>query len=97
MKYSARITEDRRLVILRLLAETPGYNCNTSILQSALEDFGHSVSRDVVHTDVAWLAEQGLVSIEAIATVDRVTLTNRGVDVAAGRAVVPGVRRPNPA
>jgi Fe2+ or Zn2+ uptake regulation protein len=91
-----RLNEDRRLVILRLLAETPEYRLNESTMAVALEDFGHPVSRDQVRTDFAWLAEQGLVNLEELVEIKIATATVRGLDVAAGRAIVPGVRRPSP-
>lgn len=42
----------------------------------------------------AGLKEQGLVMVEDIGTVLVARLTERGADVAAGRAIVPGVKRP---
>ncbi|EER3662535.1 ArsR family transcriptional regulator, partial [Escherichia coli] len=54
------ITEDQRLVILRSLADYNG-ELGESVLQDCLDDYGHRVSRDTVHTHIAWLAEQGLV------------------------------------
>jgi Fe2+ or Zn2+ uptake regulation protein len=89
-------TSDRRLVLLRLLAESDGYEANSSVLQMAIEPFGHNVSRDVVHTDLAWLAEQGLVNVEDLASIKVATLSSRGLDVANGRATVPGIKRPGP-
>lgn len=44
-----------------------------------------------------WLAEQGLVRTEELeAGVLVAAITERGLDVAGGRAVVPGVRRAPP-
>lgn len=95
--YARHVTEDRRLVILRILSDVPGYSSNSSILASVLADaWGHSVPRDQLHTDLAWLAEQGLLEVEPVASVHRAILTARGLDVAAGRATVPGVKRPGP-
>jgi hypothetical protein len=51
-------------------------------------------SRDQVAADLHWLAEQGLLTAEDHEAVLVVTLSERGADVAAGRAIVPGVRRP---
>ncbi|MDH4229978.1 MAG: ArsR family transcriptional regulator [Nitrospirota bacterium] len=97
MSFAALHTGDRRLVILRLLAEDPDYAAGEAILQTALARFGHGVSRDQVRTDFAWLAEQELVTVEVVAdSVHVARLTQRGADVAAGRASVPGVRRPGP-
>lgn len=94
--FTQRLAEDRRLVILRLLAEAPGYAGNESILHRAAATFGHVVSRDVIRTDLSWLAEQGLVVVEEIASIMVATVTQRGLDVAAGTATVPGVQRPSP-
>jgi len=93
--YQEILDEDRRLVILRFLAEG-GYSLNTSVLHSALESFGHRVSRDRVKGDAAWLAEQGLVTLDDVGPVTVLTVKERGLDVAAGRIVAPGVKRPGP-
>ena len=70
------------------------------VLHEVLDSLGHGVSRDQLLADLAWLAEQGLVACDCLkpggngCTV--ATLTPRGLDVALGRAVVPGVKRPLP-
>lgn len=98
MSFSALLAEDRRLAILRILEGDARYATNDSVMQTALDRIGHSVSREMVRSDFAWLAELGLVEIEQVAaTVHVARLTGRGVDVAAGRASVPGVKRPRPA
>ena len=89
-------SENRRCAFLRFLAEDVDYAMNTSLLQSALDAVGHGVSRDCVNADAAWLAEQGLVSCEDLGGIIVVKITQRGLDVAEGRAVVPGVKRPGP-
>ena len=94
--FAERLAEDRRLVILRLLEQTPGYFANESLIHSSLADFGLAVSRDQVRTDLSWLAEQGLATNEDVAGVMVVCATTRGLDTAAGRAIVPGVKRPGP-
>lgn len=94
--YHELVAADRRLVILRLLAEDPDYRINSSILQQGLDVFGHNVSRDKLHTELGWLAEQELIQCEQVTSVLVVTLTRRGLDVAQGRAMVPGVKRPGP-
>lgn len=96
MSFAELLTEDRRLSLLRLLAEAPGTEANTYVLTTGLRAVGHGCSGDQVETDAAWLAEQGLVSLEDLGKVRVVHLTQRGEDVAAGRAVVPGVKRPVP-
>ena len=95
--FAKTFTEDRRLVILRLLSESPNYSANGSIIHTALGQFGHNVSRDQVRTDLAWLKEQELVGVEVVGDQLHVaTLTQRGLDVAQGRATVPGIKRPSP-
>lgn len=94
MKFYEFLREDQRLVILRLLAELPAYSANSSVLYSALSQYGHYPSRDAVKNELYWLQEQGLISIDDIGTVIVATLTPRGLDVATGRAIVPGVKRP---
>ena len=89
------ISKDRRLVILRALNDQ-NYALNESILQAVLQELGHNVSRDVVRSELAWLEEQGLVTLSvAGGRITVATLTERGGDVATGRAKVPGVRRPS--
>jgi len=94
--FRTLITEDRRLFMLRFLSEAPAMALNTSVLHTALDAYGHAVSRDQVETDAAWLAEQGLITLEEVGPVRVAELTGRGADVAQGRAVVPGVKRPGP-
>lgn len=97
MSYQDHVQENRRLTILRLLEREPDYAVNDSVIQMTLAEFGHGVSRDVVRTDFAWLQEQGLTTVRVIAErVQVCKLTPRGVDVARGLVVVPGVQRPSP-
>lgn len=94
--YADLMNEDERLVILRALEQDLGYSHNESILHSVLERFGHKCSRDKVKTHLTWLQEQGLLTLETVGNIYVATITQRGADVATGRAMVPGVRRPSP-
>ena len=94
--FTEHFAEDRRLVILRVLAKAPAFTANEYLVQSAIAAYGHAVSRDLVRTDLAWLAEQGLVTVERVHTTHVARMTARGDDVQAGRATVPGVKRPLP-
>ena len=96
MSFAQALSEDRRLVLLRFLAEAPGYSANESLLTDCLRGVGHNVSRDQVRTDLAWLAEQGLLTLEEIADIRMARINQRGVDTAHGRAIAPGVKRPSP-
>lgn len=95
------IEKDRRLVILRSLQEDDDYSLNESLLAKVLEAYAHGVPRDVLRADLAWLAEQGLVTVDDLPRPGKeplmvAKLTSRGADVAEGRARVPGVARPTP-
>jgi hypothetical protein len=96
MGYKEVLLEHQRLSVLRLLAEAGGYSLNTSVIQDALDSLGLEASRDQVATICSWLAEQGLVRIEDVGAVTVVHGTARGLDVAAGKALQPGVKRPSP-
>lgn len=97
--FAERLREDRRLVILRILAEQPAFRMNSSLLHAGLHHLGVAAARDDVLTDSHWLRDQALVHLEAVPEVPGlhlVTLTPRGLDVASGAACVPGVSRPSP-
>lgn len=97
MSYQAHFARHLRLAMLRLLTEAPGYALNSSIMTDALAELGLSASRDQVRSELAWLAEQGLALCDELPGGLMVaTLTERGGDAAAGRAIVPGVQRPGP-
>lgn len=93
-KYAQYLAEDRRLVILHILSEMPAYRANSSVIYSLLSSWGHEPSRDQVKSDLRWLEEQLLLTAEEVGSVLLATLSERGADVAAGRALVPGVKRP---
>lgn len=94
MSFSDYLRKDVRLVVLRILSEMPSYRANSSVIATVLHQFGHAVTRDQVKTELRWLAEQGLISIDEAGSVLVATLTERGQDVAEGRAVVDGIARP---
>ncbi len=88
--------QDLRLCILRFLNEDADYTINESLLHTLVGTMGHHPSRDQLRTQIRWLQEQGLVTVEEPAGVLIPTLTERGRDVALGRGRVDGVKRPGP-
>ncbi len=88
--------ERRRLVILQLLKDDPDYKINDALLQELLAELGFGVSQAVLLSDLALLDDMQLISITELAGAVLAVLRNRGVDVACGTAVVPGVARPRP-
>jgi len=93
MSAAERIAEtDRRRAILAALMLAPSYRLALRALRAQLDLVGYGVSLDRLEMDVAWLEEMGLAGM-----VDEVAfLTARGADVVTGRAVAPGVKRPEP-
>ncbi len=94
--FAERVTESMRRVTLELLKEADGYDLNIYILRSGLADFGYRPSMDKLRSEISWLAEQGYLSVRDVGGTVIATLTERGQDVAAGNAQVPGVARPDP-
>jgi hypothetical protein len=92
--YADHVTQDRRLVLLRVLLDSAAYRANEYMLQTMVETLGHVVSADQIRTELAWLREQGLITTEDVAGVRIAKLITRGEDVARGRVEVPGVKRP---
>ncbi|HEX2882275.1 MAG TPA: hypothetical protein VHO25_22295 [Polyangiaceae bacterium] len=97
MTLASTFSEDRRLCILRLLHGC-GYTANESVLQSALEEFGHKMTRDQVRNELTWLEQQGFITLEVVAGKTTVAhLTEQGGEVATGRGGKrPGVKLPSP-
>lgn len=96
MNFNEFQTRDRRLVLLRGLEAAVQYRANALLLRRYCDAMGHVVSADRIEADLAWLAEQSLATTEQHAGVTIATLTQRGQDVAVGRAEHPGVQRPMP-
>lgn len=88
------MAEHQRLSILISLVQVPGFQLNESIIQDSLDVYGLDISRDGVRTQLTWLQEQGLVSIDHVGKLMVATITGRGEDVAKGRSFVPGIKRP---
>ena len=96
MTYAQTFAEHVRLCILRSLSEA-GNSTNSSILTDIVNGFGLPASRDAIETHLAWLEEQGFVRLERpVPSITVAKLTKRGLDVAEGRARVPGVKNRGP-
>ena len=95
-KFADLVAEDQRLRILQLLDQAEGYDLSDRIVSDALAGIGHRPSTDKLRAELAWLEEQGLVTTHTVGSIVVATATARGLDVAHGRARVPGVKRPGP-
>jgi len=96
MTFEDLLKADLRLVALLSLAQDPGYAHNEYVLKEMLGQLGHTVSRDKLRTELAWLKEQGLIDLHDVSGTMVAKLTGRGKDVSEGSVVVPGVKRPEP-
>jgi len=96
MSFAEHYAKHLRIAILRVLSGAPSCTTNSSILHSALPEVGLTPTRDQIKTELAWMAEQGLLTVGDHPGLVVATLTERGLDVAEGRTVVPGVQRPSP-
>ena len=86
-----------RILLLQLLHQLPQYRTNCRVLRDSADALGQSATLAKVRTELAWLAEQGLITTEVLQPELTVaTLTERGAEVAVGRSIVPGVHRPAP-
>ena len=98
MPINKLISEHQRCAILRSLNEAPGMDLNDSILGDILAEYSLGCSRDQLHTQLSWLEQNGYITVEKIGNGHTwvSTITQAGIDVAAARIVVPGIKRPNP-
>lgn len=100
MNLRELLTEEQRLAILLTLGEAERYRLNESLLKSSLSSMALVVGRDDVRAHLEWLARQGLVKVEKLATETTgalwiATLTEAGDEVRQGRSF-PGVKRAEP-
>lgn len=96
MSFEQVLAEDRRIAILLSLNESPDRRVNEMVLRSMLGDLGHTVSREMVRADLAFLREHQLVRIETrdlpTGPLQIAELLSGGEDVAKGRRH-PGIAR----
>lgn len=97
MSFSDFETEHIRLTILQVLEQDVDFSHNEHVLISALSQLGHGVSHDRLRTELSWLSEQGMLTLNQVGGAVQVAkLTMRGEDIALGRARAPGIARPRP-
>lgn len=83
-----------RLALLMLLAQAPGRAATASLLSDGLGDYGLIPTRDQINTALAWLAEQGAVTLTHENGVTGAAILTLGLDAASGRTTLPGVAPP---
>lgn len=88
--------EHRLLALLRTLLRSPSYTANALLLRDWLDRLGLGASHDVIRADLHRLQELGLCTLDKEGELIRVTLSERGLDVAEGRSQVDGILRLGP-
>lgn len=88
------VVDNRRLAILRILAQAPAYAAPASVIQDFLNDMGINASRDMVQADLAWLDEQNLVNLQIDQGVYGAFAYSRGIEAAEGKVSIPGITKP---
>lgn len=93
--FADHLAADRRLALLRTLRDLDGH-ANESVLLDGLHLLGHiRTTGDDVRADLDLLKAAGAITDSYFAGKVRVAhLTERGIDIAAGRIVIDGVKRP---
>lgn len=87
--------EQQRIIMIQAMEQDSDYSLNDQLLQKVLEMFGHSISIDRIDSHLRFLEDCDVVTIENLGHGMLVAkLTQRGCDVARGRARVDGVDRP---
>lgn len=96
MSWKDHLTEDLRLVILRILSEAPGHKANSSIIQTAANALGHHVTRAQVEQQIGYLSDLAAVTKEQVGAVLVVTLAQPGDDHLKRLGTpLPGVKLPS--
>lgn len=86
--------QDLRRTILDVLATDAAHSISDLLLRAAAEEAGCRAALDEVRAEMTWLAGRGYVCRTDEGGTWMVRLTERGLDVAAGRITPDGVRRP---
>ena len=66
MNYREMRMRKLRLTILRYLAEAPGEEDNSSLIQEACKRWGYRVERQVIHQELRHLETLGAVALEKL-------------------------------
>jgi len=91
-KCDMSVTEERRSVILQIIAKANDYKMNEIEIQNELDKRGMKASFDRIRTDLAWLSEQEVITLQTESDW-LVFLTQYGVDVVLARTWVPGINQ----
>ncbi|MBD1584805.1 VpaChn25_0724 family phage protein [Pseudoalteromonas sp. S16_S37] len=89
--------EHQRITILIALKDSADYGANTSMLADVLARYALGCSRDQLKTQLNWLEQNSYVTLDKLTENTWVArITQNGIDVAEGKSIVPGIKRPAP-
>lgn len=94
--FRQAVDANLRLRMLTWLEMSGAMSMYAESLYNMLNDYKHNVAHEDVMRNLLWLKEQKLIEIEDIAGARLAKLTQRGLDVQAGRLRMAGVARPGP-
>lgn len=86
----------RRLAILRFLKDCAEYSANGSVIKDVLNGISVGSTSAQVTTELVWLRDQGMVTLEDLGFALLATATVAGLEIASGIATHPDVQRPSP-
>jgi hypothetical protein len=92
--HAATMRRTRRRVILEILDGTPESSGSEISLEPVLDSrriFGSD--RQAIRTDIAWLGEQGLVTVENVGGILFCTLSASGAAIARGKRTHPDIEK----
>lgn len=85
-----------RTTILRILDAQPGYRMNSRVLDQVMVDMALSSTHEELRGILAWLEQEGMITIQSVQDVIVATLRELGADVARGRTLHRDIERPSP-
>lgn len=93
--YEEVLAADRRRAALLVMRDAGG-SANSSVITEALRALGHRrTTRDQVRADLRFFQERDLITLEWVKDdLGVAQLTDRGLDVVAGRVIVSGIKTP---
>lgn len=89
-------SEHQALAMLRVLQREPSYKLNDQILLGWLRKLALVLTRDEFDASIDQLMRLALIKTDMIDGITVIELTEKGCDVALGRAISEGVLRPSP-
>lgn len=97
MSFKEHMRKDARLIILRALADETDYRLNETLIEAALETFGHRVTRESLRNELRWLeSDASAIALTEAGSVFVATITQTGLDHVNRKRVLEGVARPRP-